>query len=185
MRVINMAHGEMLMMGGYLTYISVSIFGKSAGFAIGLVVAFIGTALFGALLEITLIRRLYGRPLDTLLGNVGRQPHLAASRAQHLRTGRRRSHGAAVVERRALARRYRDDGLVDSGRARVHHRARGARARRRGLDHRPFAPGPARARRACQSSDRRSARHEHTRRRSGRVRARNRDRGPGRIGACR
>ncbi len=35
MRVINMAHGEMLMMGGYLTYISVSVFGKSAGFAIG------------------------------------------------------------------------------------------------------------------------------------------------------
>jgi urea transport system permease protein len=71
MRVINMAHGEMLMMGGYLTYISVSVFGKSAGFAIGLVVAFIGTALFGALLEVTLIRRLYGRPLDTLLATWG------------------------------------------------------------------------------------------------------------------
>jgi urea transport system permease protein len=71
MRVINMAHGEMLMMGGYLTYVSVSIFGKGAGFAIGLVVAFAGTALFGALLEITLIRRLYGRPLDTLLATWG------------------------------------------------------------------------------------------------------------------
>src|SRR5208282_5973365 len=41
MRVINMSHGEMLMMGGYLTYISVSMFGKSVGFALGLVVAFI------------------------------------------------------------------------------------------------------------------------------------------------
>src|SRR5476649_138685 len=71
MRVINMAHGEMLMMGGYLTYISVSIFGKSAGFGIGLIVAFVGTALFGALLEIVLIRRLYGRPLDTLLATWG------------------------------------------------------------------------------------------------------------------
>lgn len=71
MRVINMAHGEMLMMGGYLTYISVSVFGKSTGYAVGLVVAFIGTALFGALLEITLIRRLYGRPLDTLLATWG------------------------------------------------------------------------------------------------------------------
>jgi len=71
MRVINMAHGEMLMMGGYLTYVSVSIFGKGAGFAIGLVVAFVGTALFGALLEVTLIRRLYGRPLDTLLATWG------------------------------------------------------------------------------------------------------------------
>ncbi len=33
--------------------------------------AFIGTALFGALLEVTLIRRLYGRPLDTLLATWG------------------------------------------------------------------------------------------------------------------
>jgi urea transport system permease protein len=71
MRVINMAHGEMLMMGGYLTYLSVQVFGKGAGFAIGLVVAFVGTALFGALLEITLIRRLYGRPLDTLIATWG------------------------------------------------------------------------------------------------------------------
>jgi urea transport system permease protein len=71
MRVINMAHGEMLMMGGYLTYLSVQVFGKGAGFAIGLVVAFVGTALFGALLEVTLIRRLYGRPLDTLIATWG------------------------------------------------------------------------------------------------------------------
>jgi urea transport system permease protein len=71
MRVINMAHGEMLMMGGYLSYISISIFGKGAGFFIGLVVAFVGTAAFGALLEMTLIRRLYGRPLDTLLATWG------------------------------------------------------------------------------------------------------------------
>jgi urea transport system permease protein len=71
MRVINMAHGEMLMMGGYLTYLSVQVFGKGPGFAIGLVVAFIGTAIFGAFLEFVLIRRLYGRPLDTLLATWG------------------------------------------------------------------------------------------------------------------
>ncbi len=71
MRVINMAHGEMLMMGGYLAYVSTSLFGKGAGFFIGLALAFVGTALFGALLEITLIRRLYGRPLDTLLATWG------------------------------------------------------------------------------------------------------------------
>jgi urea transport system permease protein len=71
MRVINMAHGEMLMMGGYLSYVSTSIFGKGAGFFIGMLVAFVGTALFGALLEVTLIRRLYGRPLDTLLATWG------------------------------------------------------------------------------------------------------------------
>jgi urea transport system permease protein len=71
MRVINMAHGEMLMMGGYLAYVATSMFGKGAGFFIGLVFAFVGTALFGALLEVTLIRRLYGRPLDTLLATWG------------------------------------------------------------------------------------------------------------------
>jgi len=71
MRVINMAHGEMLMLGGYLAYISTQMFGKGAGFFIGLLVAFAGAALFGALLEVTLIRRLYGRPLDTLLATWG------------------------------------------------------------------------------------------------------------------
>jgi len=71
MRVINMAHGEMLMMGGYLTFVCTQIFGKGTGFLVGLVVAFIGTALFGALMEATLIRRLYGRPLDTLLATWG------------------------------------------------------------------------------------------------------------------
>jgi urea transport system permease protein len=71
MRVINMAHGEMLMVGGYLAYVSTSVFGKGAGFFVGLVVAFVGTAAFGALLEMTLIRRLYGRPLDTLLATWG------------------------------------------------------------------------------------------------------------------
>lgn len=71
MRVINMAHGEMLMMGGYLTYVSIQVVGKGAGFIVGMVVAFVGTALFGALLEVTLIRRLYGRPLDTLIATWG------------------------------------------------------------------------------------------------------------------
>jgi len=71
MRVINMAHGEMLMLGGYLSYVATSLFGKGAGFFVGLLLAFVGTALFGALLEVTLIRRLYGRPLDTLLATWG------------------------------------------------------------------------------------------------------------------
>ena len=71
MRVINMAHGEMLMLGGYASYVSISLFGKGAGFFIGLLAAFIGAGLFGAFLEVTLIRRLYGRPLDTLLATWG------------------------------------------------------------------------------------------------------------------
>lgn len=71
MRVINMAHGEMLMMGGYVAFICTTLFGKGPGLLVGLVVAFVGTALFGALMEMTLIRRLYGRPLDTLLATWG------------------------------------------------------------------------------------------------------------------
>ncbi len=71
MRVINMAHGEMLMLGGYLSYVSTAVFGKGTGFFVGMLVAFAGTALFGAIMEVTLIRRLYGRPLDTLLATWG------------------------------------------------------------------------------------------------------------------
>jgi urea transport system permease protein len=71
MRVINMAHGEILMMGGYLTYMTLKVVPHGPGYLLGLVVAFIGAALFGALLELTLIRRLYGRPLDTLLATWG------------------------------------------------------------------------------------------------------------------
>jgi len=71
MRVINMAHGEMLMMGGYLAFVCTELFGKETGLLVGFVAAFVGAALFGALMEVTLIRRLYGRPLDTLLATWG------------------------------------------------------------------------------------------------------------------
>ncbi|GGR18734.1 urea ABC transporter permease subunit UrtB [Deinococcus ruber] len=70
MRVINMAHGEFLMIGGYLTFIAAKVAGP--GFLwLAFPLAFVGTALLGALLEATVIRRLYGRPLDTLLATWG------------------------------------------------------------------------------------------------------------------
>ncbi len=71
MRVINMAHGEMLMMGGYLAYLTIQVAPRGTGFVLALIVSFAGAALFGAFLELALIRRLYGRPLDTLLATWG------------------------------------------------------------------------------------------------------------------
>jgi urea transport system permease protein len=71
MSVINLAHGEILMMGGYLTYLTLKLVPHGAGYLLALFVAFAGAALFGAVLELALIRRLYGRPLDTLLATWG------------------------------------------------------------------------------------------------------------------
>lgn len=75
--VINMAHGEMLMLGAYCTYGVQALFQKLAPDALALYplaalpVAFLVTAAVGMLLERTVIRHLYGRPLETLLATWG------------------------------------------------------------------------------------------------------------------
>jgi urea transport system permease protein len=71
MRVINMAHGEILMLGSYLAYLTMLFVPGPAGILVAMVVAFIGAGLFGAVLESTLVRRLTARPLDTLLATWG------------------------------------------------------------------------------------------------------------------
>jgi urea transport system permease protein len=75
--VINMAHGEMLMLGAYSTYVVQLLFQRYAPGAIefypliALPVAFFVTAGIGMALERTVIRHLYGRPLETLLATWG------------------------------------------------------------------------------------------------------------------
>lgn len=71
MRVINMAHGEMLMLGGYLAYLTLQVVPGPLGILVAMPVAFIGAALLGALLEWAVIHRLSARPLDTLLATWG------------------------------------------------------------------------------------------------------------------
>jgi urea transport system permease protein len=69
MGVINMAHGEMVMVGAYVTVLSGLWLGTNIFIAIPL--AFIVTALFGLLIERVVVRKLYGRLLDTLLATWG------------------------------------------------------------------------------------------------------------------
>ncbi len=77
MGVINMAHGELLMVGAYSTYLVQTLFrnhlpGLLDWYLLAAIpVAFMVAALVGMLLERTVIRRLYGRPLETLLATWG------------------------------------------------------------------------------------------------------------------
>jgi len=71
MRVINMAHGEILMLGSYIAFLTMTLVPGPMGLLVAMVAAFIGAGLLGAVLETTLIRLLTSRPLDTLLATWG------------------------------------------------------------------------------------------------------------------
>ncbi|MFY8105029.1 MAG: urea ABC transporter permease subunit UrtB [Ramlibacter sp.] len=77
MGVINMAHGELMMIGAYATYVVQAAFRQYLPGAFdwylvaALPVAFAASALMGAILERSVIRFLYGRPLETLLATWG------------------------------------------------------------------------------------------------------------------
>ncbi|GAA2868087.1 branched-chain amino acid ABC transporter permease [Actinoplanes cyaneus] len=68
MNVINMAHGELIAAGAYTVYVLQKVLsGAGLSLLIALPVAFVVAGLLGVLIEVLLIRRLYARPLDTLL----------------------------------------------------------------------------------------------------------------------
>jgi urea transport system permease protein len=77
MGVINMAHGEFMILGAYMTYLTSLLFQSwlpalySGYFFIAMIVAFFASGALGWLTEWALIRHLYKRPLDTLLATWG------------------------------------------------------------------------------------------------------------------
>lgn len=78
MKIINMAHGELIMIGAYVTYMVQNFFISFVDvkffdlyFILAIPLSFLITAFMGYVLEITIIKRLYGRPLDSLLATWG------------------------------------------------------------------------------------------------------------------
>lgn len=77
MGVINMAHGEFMILGAYITYLTSGIFSEhfpelfGSYFFFAMAFAFIAAGALGMLVEWGMIRFLYNRPLDTLLATWG------------------------------------------------------------------------------------------------------------------
>ena len=91
MGVINMAHGEMVMLGAYTTFVVQEVIRTSApwlfdwSLAIALPLAFLVAGAAGLAIERGIIRFLYGRPLETLLATWGVSLILQQARAHDLR----------------------------------------------------------------------------------------------------
>ncbi len=78
MRVINMAHGEFMMIGAYTAYVVQGLVsriftnsGAGIGYFVSIIIAFAVTFIIGSLLETFVVSRLYGREIDSLLATWG------------------------------------------------------------------------------------------------------------------
>src|SRR5262252_413941 len=77
MRVINMAHGDLMMLGAYTAFVVTEQIKKHCpgyldyNLLIAIPTSFVAVAFVGYLMEVGLIRFLYGRPLDSLLATWG------------------------------------------------------------------------------------------------------------------
>jgi len=73
MGVINMAHGELMMLGAYTTYVVQLVMPQHIGASIlvAIPIAFLVSGLAGIAIERGVVRHLYGRPLETLLATFG------------------------------------------------------------------------------------------------------------------
>ena len=126
MGVINMAHGEFMILGAYMTYlcshlVQTYVPGIYVGyFFVAMVVAFIVSGALGLAVEWLLIRHLYAPPARYAARDLGPQPDHAAGVPLDLRGARGRRRIAAL-----------DDGLASGHR---HHRGPDQRPVRDGAD---------------------------------------------------
>ena len=105
MGVINMAHGELMMVGAYATFVTQQCFAGWFSsdvfdwyFPAALPVSFLVAAGFGWVLEATVIRFLYGRPLETMLATWGVSLVLMQAAAGVLRRSHRRDRARVAAE---------------------------------------------------------------------------------------
>ena len=124
MGVINMAHGELIMIGAYTPYVlqtEVALFAgaTSTAYMLSLPVAFVAAGIVGVLMEWLLLRRMYDRPLDTLLVTFGCALLLQQGAKSYF--GQQNVNVIAPVVARRQRRDPRRDHAVHPA---VHHRPR-------------------------------------------------------------